>query len=167
MNLYETEALTFDPESRRGESTAADVYFFLLVFCSPPVWVKYMCMVPFFMESYGKKKNKQGVKNPIRLLCFIHFMLEPVEALLHQEALHMNTLIGTRRELEGRKRRLLAIISCQAAFQEMVNLWDHDASLSWMCFITCWRTIQPILFKMISFLTRLICTSLLSVSGVR
>lgn len=34
MNLYETEALTFDPESRRVESTAADVLFvfFLFVF---------------------------------------------------------------------------------------------------------------------------------------
>lgn len=43
MNLYETEALTFDPESRRGESTAADVFFFsflfvffLVCFCSLP-----------------------------------------------------------------------------------------------------------------------------------
>lgn len=32
MNLYETEALMFDPESRRSESTAADVSFFVYFF---------------------------------------------------------------------------------------------------------------------------------------
>lgn len=143
----------FDPESRRGESTAADVYFFFL-FCSLPVWVDKCAWCLFYGESlsYEKKKQKQARREKKPHLCSIHFMLEPVEALQHQEALHMNTLIGTRRSFLGGsgKGDYGAIISCQAAFQEMVSLWDHDASSSWTCFFTCWRTIQPLfLFKML------------------
>lgn len=60
----------------------------------------------------------------------------------------MNTLIGTRRRVGGGREDKKPMISCRAAFQEMVNLWDHDASSPWTCFIVCWRTIQPILYEM-------------------
>lgn len=68
MNRYETEALMFDPESRRGKSTAADV-FFLFVLCffvfSLPIWVYKCAWCLFFTESLclmEKRKNKQGEK---------------------------------------------------------------------------------------------------------
>lgn len=82
------------------------------------------------------------------MLCSLHFMLEAEDAVLHQEALHRNTLLGTSR---GGTKGQKAVISCQAAFQETVNLWDHDASSSQMCFITHWRTIQAILYEMFVF----------------
>lgn len=47
MNLYETEALTL--ESRREESTAADLFFFF--FCSLPIWVYNVHGAFFFTES--------------------------------------------------------------------------------------------------------------------
>lgn len=64
MNLYETEALTFDPESWRGESTAADVFFFsFLFFSSLPVWVDQCAWCLFFMESlYLMEKEKRASK---------------------------------------------------------------------------------------------------------
>lgn len=91
MNLYETEALTIDPERRRGESTAADVFVFFL-------WFFFVLFSSGFINVHGAfflrrvsvlwKKKKQARRNKnTRLLCFIHFMLEPVETLLHQEAL--------------------------------------------------------------------------------
>lgn len=97
MNLYETEALMFDPESRSGESTAADVYFFFFFVLFPSGLIN--VHGAFFMESLClmKKKEKTSKERIKTHLCSIHFMLEPVDALQHQEALHMNTLIGTRR----------------------------------------------------------------------
>lgn len=145
MNLYETEALTFDPESRRGESTAADVFFFFLfVFSSLPVWVDKCAWCLFYGESIlWKKKNKRGEEtsgcSALSISC-----LNPWKLFYTRKGLHMNTLIGTRKGV-GEKGEKAAIISCQAAFQEMVNVWDHNASLSWTRFITRWRTIQPIL----------------------
>lgn len=108
MNLYETEALTFDPE-RRGESTAADVFclffsffslFFFVLFTSGLIHVHGAF---FYGESlsYGKRKTSKEGKNG--LLCFIHFISEPVEALWSHE--HFNVDQGKW----GRRR--LAIIS--------------------------------------------------------
>lgn len=88
MNLYETEALTFDPESRRGEPTAADVFFFCFVLFPSGLINVHGAFFLWRVSVLWKKKNKQGGKKKnIRLLCFIHFMLEPVEAPPHQEAL--------------------------------------------------------------------------------
>lgn len=56
----------------------------------------------FFMEK-NNERGGEGKKLNIWLLCFIHFMLEPVGALLHQERHRTNTLIGTMRsEVKGR-----------------------------------------------------------------
>lgn len=63
----------------------------------------------FFTESLclmEKEKARRKKKHLAALL--IHFTLEPVGALLYQEGLHMNTLIGTRRSgwrVEEDKRR--------------------------------------------------------------
>lgn len=68
-----------------------------------PIWVD-KCAWCLFMESLRlmeKEKSKQGgnKKKTIGLLFFIHFMLEPVGALLHQKG-----LAGTRdQEKWGRK----------------------------------------------------------------
>lgn len=88
MNLYETEALTIDPERRRGESTAADVFFlcFFVLFSSGFINVHGAFFLRRVSVLWKKKKQARRNKNT-RLLCFIHFMLEPVETLLHQEAL--------------------------------------------------------------------------------
>lgn len=84
----------------------------------------------------------------MRLLRFIHFMLEAVEALLRQEGLlHMNALIGTRRSRGKGKQTVIGddfLSGCISG-----NFWDHDASLSWMCFIACWTTVQPILYMFV------------------
>lgn len=68
-----------------------------------------MCMVPFLRRvSVLWKKKKQGEKKKHLAALLIHFTLEPVGALLYQEGLHMNTLIGTRRSgwrVEEDKRR--------------------------------------------------------------
>lgn len=169
MNLYETEALTSDPESRRGWIYSCWCIFFVffpfVFFVLSPSGSINVHGAFFYGESPSYGKRKTSKEKNIRLLCFIHFMLEPVEALLHQEGTSHERFNRDQDKLGGRggmeKRQLLAIISCQAAFQEMVNLWDHDASLAWTRFIACWRTIQPILYKtfVCSFLTRVICTS--------
>lgn len=131
MNLYETEALTIDPESRGGESTAADV-FFSLFFCSLPIWVHKCAWCLFFTESLcptEKEKNKQGgIKtsgcSALSISCLNLSKLSCTRRQLHE---HFNR---DQEKLRGKRERgrLLIIISCQAAFQEMVNLWDHDTS---------------------------------------
>lgn len=115
MNLYETEALTL--ESRRAESTAADLFF--VFFYSLPIWVYNVHGAFFFYGeslSFGKRIKQARRRNKnIVLLNFIHFMLEPVEALLQQD-LHMNTLRGTRRRQEGRERLLAIVLQLMIIF---------------------------------------------------
>lgn len=86
------------------------------------------------MEKKKKRKEKQARRkrtSGCSALSISHWNL--LTLFCTRRPLHVNTLIGTRRK-SGGKRRLLATISCHAAFQEMVNMWDHYASSSWMCF---------------------------------
>lgn len=69
----------------------------------------FVCFFYCYGESLSYGKMSYGGGGDIRLLYFIHVMLEPVDTLLYQESLHMDTLLGTRRRdgWEREKRQLL------------------------------------------------------------
>lgn len=76
MNLYETEALTFDPERRRrGIDSCWCIFFYfclvLFVLRSRPVWVD-KCAWCLFLFFLRREEN-------IRLLCFSHFITLELE----------------------------------------------------------------------------------------
>lgn len=121
-----------------------------------------MCMVPFLRRvSVLWKKKKQGEKKKTSGCSAYPFHAWTCgSSFVPGGTSHEHFNRDQEKWVEGGGGQK-ALISCQAAFQEMVNLWDHDASSPWTCFIMRWRTIQLILYKMFifSFLTRLMCTS--------
>lgn len=79
-----------------------------------------MCMVPFWGGSLcPMEKEKRAWRKNIRLVCLLHFMLEPRGSKTN----FTRTLLKRDQEESGR----------------------HSTSFSWTSFIACWRTIQPIL----------------------
>lgn len=117
----------------RGDSTAADVFdfvslFSILFFCFLPTWVDKCAWCLFLKKSLClKEKEKRARSKNIKLLCFIHFMLEAVEALLRQEGLlHVNTLIGTRRSRGKGQQAVIGDYFLSGRISG--NFWDHNAS---------------------------------------
>lgn len=135
MNLYETEALTFDPECRRR----VNLQLLMCIFFFPPLFV---FLFPsgsinvhgaFFWRVSVFMKNERGGKTSSCSASSIS-CLKPRRL---QIGLDMNTLRGIRRN-QGKMEKSS---SCQE------TCWDHSASFSWTSFITCWRTLQPVLYK--------------------
>lgn len=81
MNLYETEALMFDPERGRDEPATADVFSFLFFLCSLPVWVDKCAWCLFYGESvFTQKENKQrGGNKTHHAARLVHLMLHAAE----------------------------------------------------------------------------------------
>lgn len=130
MNLCETEALTFDPESRRRLNLQLLMIFFFGFFLNPPTF--FSLSLSLFSSgsvnvhgaflggkslSYGKRKTSMEEKHQAGLLTPFHAWTQGL-----QNELHTNTL---KRDQEESGR--------------------HSTSFSWTSFIACWRTIQPIL----------------------
>lgn len=163
MNLYETEALTFDPESRRGESTAADV-FFSIFFCSLHVWVDKCAWCLFLWRvslSYGKRKTSKEKKTHQAALLYPFHVWTRGSPSVPGGTSHEHFDMDQVMRGKGRKGNYWRLFPVGLPFRKWLTLGTTTPLYPGRTSSRAGRTIQPFLYKMsaFSFLTPLICTS--------